>query len=178
VSYAGGGSTTACTNMMVNKLLLQVAITTLTILLIQIRTATAQSCGANQCYVAKYGFCFPLSSDLCMSQATPTTQQLAPPEESPLSTEDPTTPYAFDWNFTRADDSNLSSKSSSTGINIIPWWGWACLVAACLLFCICCNIECGCRSFCPSKKRRGAAHDSVKTEKETMKNQVVMKLDR
>ena len=116
-----------------------------------------------------------------MSQATPTTQQqLAPPEESPLSTEGPTTPYPFDWNFTRADDNMSSSSSSTTGINIIPWWGWASIVAACLLFCICFNIECGCRSFCPySKKRRGAAHDSVKTEKETMKNHmVVMKLDR
>ena len=165
--------------MMVNKLLpLQVVITTLTILLIQIRTAKAQSCGANQCYVARYGFCFPLSSDLCMSQATPV-QQLAPPEESPLSTEDSTTPYAFEWNFTRADD-NLSSSSSATGINIIPWWGWACLVAACLLLCLCINIECGCRSFCPSKKRRGVAHDGVKTEKETTKNHhvVVVKLDR
>ncbi len=120
-----------------------------------------------------------------MSQATPT-QQLAPPTpfsaedpEDPMSWSDPTTPYAFEWNFTRADDQNNSNLSSSTaGINTIPWWGWACIVAACLLFCICCNIECGCRSFCP-KKRRGAAHDSVKTEKETMKNHmVVMKLDR
>jgi hypothetical protein len=162
--------------MMVNTLLLQVVITTLTILLIQIRTVTAQSCGANQCYVARYGFCFPLSSDLCMSQATPTTQQLAPPKESPLSTEDPATP-AFEWNFTRADD-NLSSSSSATGINIIPWWGWACLVAACLLLCLCINIECGCRSFCPSKKRRGVAHDSVKTEKEKNHHVVVVKVDR
>lgn len=120
-----------------------------------------------------------------MSQATPTTQQLAPPPsslsaEDPMSWSDPTTPYAFEWNFTRADDQNNSNLSSpTTGINTIPWWGWACIVAACLLLCICCNIECGCRSFCPSKKRRGAAHDSVKTEKETMKNHlVVMKLDR
>lgn len=163
--------------MMVNKLLLQVVITTLTILLIQIRTVTAQSCGANQCYVAKYGFCFPLSSDLCMSQATPATQQqLAPPEESPLSAEDSTTPYAFDWNFTRADE---QSSPPATGINTVPWWGWACIVAACLLLCICINIECGCRS-CNRPKRVGAQKDSVKSEKETMNknHMVVMKLDR